>query len=61
VLVVPGTLLVPEVALAGASVQIEDDFMEILNEGVKSEPPVSSLKNTSGSGAPWCNDLMTSL
>ena len=34
VLVDPGALLLPEVALAGASVQIEDNFMEILNEGV---------------------------
>jgi nucleotide-binding universal stress UspA family protein len=34
VLVDPGALLLPEVALAGASVRMEDDFMEILNEGV---------------------------
>ena len=33
-LVDPGALLLPEAALAGASVQMEDDFMEILNEGV---------------------------
>ena len=29
-----GTFLLAEVALAGASVRIEDDFREILNEGV---------------------------
>ena len=29
-----GTFLLAEVALAGASVRIEDDFAEILNEGV---------------------------
>ncbi len=29
-----GTLLLSEVALAGASVQMEDDFREILDEGV---------------------------
>ena len=34
VLVDPGTFLLAEVALAGASVQMEDDFMDILNEGV---------------------------
>ena len=34
VLVDPATLIVPEVALAGASLQMEDDFTEILNEGV---------------------------
>lgn len=34
VLVDPGTLLLPEIALAGASVRMEDDFAEILNEGV---------------------------
>jgi nucleotide-binding universal stress UspA family protein len=34
VLVDPGALLLPEAALAGASAQMEDDFMEILNEGV---------------------------
>jgi nucleotide-binding universal stress UspA family protein len=34
VLVDPGTLLLPEIALAGAAVRMEDDFMEILNEGV---------------------------
>jgi nucleotide-binding universal stress UspA family protein len=34
VLVDPGALLLPEVALAGASVRMEDDFMEILDEGV---------------------------
>jgi nucleotide-binding universal stress UspA family protein len=34
VLVDPGALLLPEAALAGASVRMEDDFMEILNEGV---------------------------
>jgi nucleotide-binding universal stress UspA family protein len=34
VLVDPGTLLLPEIALAGAAVRMEDDFAEILNEGV---------------------------
>ena len=34
VLVDPGTFVLTEVALAGASVQIEDDFIEVLNEGV---------------------------
>ena len=34
VLVDSGTLLLPEVALAGAFVHTEDDFMDILNEGV---------------------------
>jgi nucleotide-binding universal stress UspA family protein len=34
VLVDPGALLLPEVAFAGASVRMEDDFMEILNKGV---------------------------
>jgi nucleotide-binding universal stress UspA family protein len=34
VLVDPATLIVPEVALAGASLQMDDDFTEILNEGV---------------------------
>jgi len=34
VLVDPGALLLPEAALAGASVQAEEDFLEILNEGV---------------------------
>ena len=34
VLVDPGTFLLAEVALAGASVQMEDDFMDVLNEGV---------------------------
>ena len=29
-----GTFLSAEVALSGASVRMEDDFMEILNEGV---------------------------
>ena len=30
-----GTLLLSEVTLAGASVQMEEDFREILDEGVK--------------------------
>ena len=34
VLVDPGTFVLTEVALAGASVQMEDDFIEVLNEGV---------------------------
>jgi nucleotide-binding universal stress UspA family protein len=34
VLVDSGKLLLPEVALAGAFVHTEDDFMDILNEGV---------------------------
>jgi nucleotide-binding universal stress UspA family protein len=34
VLVEPGALLLPEVALAGPAAQMEGDFMEILNEGV---------------------------
>src|SRR5271156_3081588 len=34
VLADPGTLLLAEVALAGATVQMEDDFREVLNEGV---------------------------
>ena len=34
VLVDSGTLLLPEVALAGAFVHTEDDFMDIFNEGV---------------------------
>lgn len=34
VLVDPGTLLLPEIALAGAAARMEDDFAEILNEGV---------------------------
>ena len=34
VLVDTGTLLLPEVALAGASAKMEDDFTEIFNEGV---------------------------
>ena len=34
VLVDPGALLLAEVGLAGASFHMEDDFMEILNEGV---------------------------
>jgi nucleotide-binding universal stress UspA family protein len=34
VLADPGTLVVPEAGFAGVSVQQEDDFMDILNEGV---------------------------
>ena len=34
VLADPGTFMYTEVALAGVSVQMEDDFMDILNEGV---------------------------
>ena len=34
VLVDPGTFMLTEVALAGASVQMENDFMDVLNEGV---------------------------
>ena len=34
VLADPGTILLTEVALAGASVQLENDFIEVLNEGV---------------------------
>jgi nucleotide-binding universal stress UspA family protein len=34
VLVDPGTFVLTEVALAGASVQMEHDFIEVLNEGV---------------------------
>jgi nucleotide-binding universal stress UspA family protein len=34
VLVDPGSFLLAEVALAGVSVRIEDDFTEVLNEGV---------------------------
>jgi nucleotide-binding universal stress UspA family protein len=34
VLVDPGAFMLTEVALAGASVQMEDDFMDVLNEGV---------------------------
>jgi nucleotide-binding universal stress UspA family protein len=30
----PGTLLLAEVALAGSTVQMEDDFTDVLNEGV---------------------------
>ena len=34
VLVDPGAFLLAEVAIAGVAVQVEDDFMEVLNEGV---------------------------
>ena len=34
VLIDPGTFMLTEVALAGASVQMENDFMDVLNEGV---------------------------
>src|SRR5208282_1249317 len=34
VLVDPGVFLLAEVALAGVSVQVENDFVDVLNEGV---------------------------
>ena len=42
-----GTFLLTEVTLAGASVRMEDDFIEILNEGV------ARLKNWAS--IPWPN------
>ena len=48
VLVDTGTLLLPEVALAGASAKMEDDFTEIFNEGVARVSPQKRLGTSQG-------------